>query len=445
MKFNSTIITTLPALKDHRNLRFFALGLLYVAQGLPIGLFQVAIPAWMASQGLSAAQVGTFIAIAFLPWSFKLLAGPVMDRFSFPPMGRRRPWVLGAQAGIVLALLLIVVVDPDLESGFMLLAGLGFCANSFGAIQDVAVDGMAIDILEEDERARANAFMFGGQTIGVSGASVLGSIALAQYGLGAAALILSAVVALIMLVPLLLRERKGERLLPWSKGVASVEALESVVDNWRSIFSTLIKALLLPMSLLLILLEGLSRMSGGILAAVSPVLVVQDLGWLQTEYSQWIAITGIAAAVFGVLMGPVIDMIGAKIALSVAIAIRASMFAGVAMLQSWWQDPMFFKVAILLNGLTGQIVTIAIIALFMQLTFQKVAATQFAVYMALANLTLAMGSALVAPMDGVLDYSQMFFVAAGLNVLFLILWPLVDLDRHSADMQALKMKLQGIK
>lgn len=445
MKFNSTIITTLPALKDHRNLRFFALGLLYVAQGLPIGLFQVAIPAWMASQGLSAAQVGTFIAIAFLPWSFKLLAGPVMDRFSFPPMGRRRPWVLGAQAGIVLALLLIVVVDPDLESGFMLLAGLGFCANSFGAIQDVAVDGMAIDILEEDERARANAFMFGGQTIGVSGASVLGSIALAQYGLGAAALILSAVVALIMLVPLLLREREGERLLPWSKGKASIEALESVMHSWTAIFSTLIRALILPMSLLLILLEALNRMAGGILVAVAPVLTVQELGWLQTDYSQWIAISGVAAAIFGVLMGPLVDSVGAKIALSVAIAVRAMMFVGVALLQSWWQDPFFFKAVLLLSNLSSQIVTIAIIALFMQLSFQKVAATQFAVYMALANLTFAMGSALVAPMDDLLDYSQMFFVAAGLNVLFLILWPLVDLDRHSADMQALKMKLQGIK
>ena len=445
MKFNSTIITTLPALKDHPNLRFFALGLLYVAQGLPIGLFQVAIPAWMASQGLSAAQVGTFIAIVFLPWSFKLLAGPVMDRFSFPPMGRRRPWVLGAQAGIVLALLLIAVVDPDPESGFMLLAGLGFCANSFGAIQDVAVDGMAIDILEEDERARANAFMFGGQTIGVSGASVLGSIALAQYGLGAAALILSVVVALIMLVPLLLREREGERLLPWSKGKASIEALESVMHSWTAIFSTLIRALILPMSLLLILLEALNRMAGGILVAVAPVLTVQELGWLQTDYSQWIAISGVAAAIFGVLMGPVVDSVGAKIALFVAIAVRAMMFVGVALLQSWWQDPFFFKAVLLLSNLSSQIVTIAIIALFMQLSFQKVAATQFAVYMALANLTFAMGSALVAPMDGVLDYSQMFFVAAALNVLFLILWPFVDLDRHGADMQALKMKLKDKK
>lgn len=140
-----------------------------------------------------------------------------------------------------------------------------------------------------------------------------------------------------------------------------------------------------------------------------------------------------------------IDRVGAKIALSIAIAIRASMFIGVALLESWWHDPMFFKVSIMLNGLTGQIVTIAIIALFMQLTFQKVAATQFAVYMALANLTLAMGSALVAPMDGILDYSQMFFVAAGLNVMFLVLWPLVDLDRHKMHMQALEIKLRGKK
>ncbi len=132
-------------------------------------------------------------------------------------MGRRRPWVLGAQIGIVLALLLIAVVAPDPESSYMLLAGLGFCANAFGAIQDVAVDGMAIDILEEDERARANAFMFGGQVIGISGSSALGSVALEQFGLGTAALILAVFVALIMLVPLTLREREGERLVPWSK------------------------------------------------------------------------------------------------------------------------------------------------------------------------------------------------------------------------------------
>jgi PAT family beta-lactamase induction signal transducer AmpG len=438
---STIIITALPALKDHQYLRFASLGLLYVAQGLPIGLFQVAIPAWLASQGLSAAQVGSFIAIVFLPWSFKLLAGPVMDRFSFPPMGRRRPWVIGAQAGIVLALLLIAIVAPDPNASLMLLAGLGFCANSFGAIQDVAVDGMAIDILEEDERARANAFMFGGQVIGVSGSAALGSYALVNFGLGAAALNLAVVVALIMLVPLFIKERQGERLLPWTKGSASKEALASVSKNWSEIFSTLIRALFLPMSLLLILLEGLSRVAGGMLGAIGPVLTVQDLGWLQTEYSQWVAIAGIAAAIFGVLLGPVVDRFGAKLALMLAILVRTVMFGLVGFMQFLWQDPLFFKVAILISALSGQIVTIAIISLFMQISFQRVAATQFAVYMALANLTSSMGAALIAPMDGVLSYSQMFYVMAVLNVLFLLLWPLFNLVRHRRDVQVLESKL----
>ncbi len=437
----STIITALPALKDHRYLRFCTLGLLYVAQGLPIGLFQVAIPAWLASIGLSAAEVGGFIAVVFLPWSFKLLAGPVMDRFSFPPMGRRRPWVIAAQAGIVFALLLIAFIAPDPNTNLMLLAGLGFCANTFGAVQDVAVDGMAIDILEEDERARANAFMFGGQVIGVSGSAALGSFALVNFGLGAAGLILALVVALIMLVPLFLKERQGERIMPWTPGTASKEALESVSKSWREIFSTLIRALILPMSLLLILLEALSRVSAGMLTAVAPVLTVQDLGWSQEDYSQMVAMAGVAAAIFGVLLGPVVDRFGAKITLTIAVLIRVLLFFAVGILQARWQDPLFFKAVILLNYLSVQIVTIAVISMFMQISFQRVAATQFAVYMALANLTFALGSALVAPMDAVFSYSQMFFVMAALNGLFLLLLPLLNLERHRQEMQLLQSKL----
>lgn len=436
----STIITALPALKDHRILRLITLALLYVAQGLPIGLFQVAIPAWLAAEGLSAAEVGGFIAIAFLPWSFKLLAGPIMDRFSFPPMGRRRPWVIAAQACIVLSLVLIAIVAPDPLSQLGLLAGLGFVANAFGAIQDVAVDGMAIDILEENERAQANAFMFGGQVTGMSGSAALGSYALTNFGLGPAALILAMIVALIMLVPLLMRERPGERLLPWTNGAPSEEALASVSEKWSEIFSPLIRALILPMSVLLVLLEALNRMSAGILQAIGPVITVQELGWSQADFAGWIAVTGIAAAVFGVILGPIVDRYGAKITLTIMVGIRMLLFLATGFFESYWQDAFLVKGVILIMALTGQIVTIAIISMFMRISFKRVAATQFAVYMALANLGLSMGAALVAPMDGLLDYSQMFYVTAALNALFLVLWPLVDMDRHSSDMAALENK-----
>lgn len=79
------------ALADSRKLRFGALAGLYFAQGVPWGIFMVALPTWLAAQGLSSAQVGTFLAAVSLPWTLKLLAGPVMDRFAYLPMGRRRP------------------------------------------------------------------------------------------------------------------------------------------------------------------------------------------------------------------------------------------------------------------------------------------------------------------------------------------------------------------
>src|SRR5688500_7030383 len=90
-----------PALSEDRYLRFSVIFLLYVAQGLPIGLFQFAIPAWMAARGSSAADVGYVLSAGLLPWSLKLINGFVMDRFAFLAMGRRRAWLIGAQCLIV--------------------------------------------------------------------------------------------------------------------------------------------------------------------------------------------------------------------------------------------------------------------------------------------------------------------------------------------------------
>ena len=55
---------------------------------------------------------------------------------------------------------------PDGLSHFALLTAVVFTINLFAAVQDVAVDGMAIDVLPESERARANALMAFGQVAG---------------------------------------------------------------------------------------------------------------------------------------------------------------------------------------------------------------------------------------------------------------------------------------
>ena len=59
--------SVLPALAASRTVRFSAFTLLYVAQGIPLGLLDVALPAWLAEQGYSATQVGSYVAFVGLP------------------------------------------------------------------------------------------------------------------------------------------------------------------------------------------------------------------------------------------------------------------------------------------------------------------------------------------------------------------------------------------
>lgn len=428
-------LANLPALKDSKWLRLFSLALLYAGQGLPIGIYQVALPAYMASLDMSAAEIGGFIAFVFMPWSFKLIAGPLMDKFAFLPMGRRRPWVLGAQFGLLLSFLLLLILGPNPVSDYWQLAMLGFVSNVFGALQDVAVDGMAIDLLENEERAQGNAFMYGGQMTGISLAGSLSSWAMMSSGLTLAAGLMAVCVALILLVPLLLRERSGERLLPWSQGQASIGHRGETAQSWLSLLARVLRVLLLPMSLLLILIEGLSRVTSGLLVAVSPILTVQELGWPQLDYANWVAVTGVLAAIAGVVFGPMIDRIGALTVLKWVVLFRVLVFVAMAFTVEFWPSGYVFHCFMLVNAVATQWVTVAIIALFMRLCASSVAASQFAVYMALANVTYSMGSGLLALISDVIDYSGMMWLSGIMIGSMWVLLRFVDFDQHGRDLE----------
>lgn len=173
------------ALTENRNLRFFVVFILYVAQGLPLGLFYFALPGWQAQNGASAAAVGAVLAMTALPWSLKLVNGVIMDRWAFLAMGRRRPWLIVGQLGIIIGLLVMAWASPDATDA-ALLGAFAFGINVATTIQDVAIDGMAVDVLSEKEFARASGFMFGGQAIGISAGSAAAGHLLAYYGFAAA-------------------------------------------------------------------------------------------------------------------------------------------------------------------------------------------------------------------------------------------------------------------
>ena len=107
---------------------------------------------------VSPLVIGSYLAMVGLPWSFKLILAPVMDRFTIKSMGRKRPWVIFGQIGLVCSFMsLSLLPDPLSQTG--LLMAMGFTISFFGCFQDVATDGMAVDIIPLDEQARANGLM----------------------------------------------------------------------------------------------------------------------------------------------------------------------------------------------------------------------------------------------------------------------------------------------
>ncbi len=425
---------TFAYLTQTRWLRLASFTAFYFAQGVPIGLLSIAIPAWLAAHGSTLAEVASYTGIVTLPWGFKLIAGPFMDRFAFPAMGRRRPWVIGAQLGLTLAMATLMFV-PD-GTHLVLLTVVAFIVNLFAAVQDVAVDGMAIDVLPETERGRANAFMAFGQVAGFSSFAALSGVLLNSFGLPAAALAGTVGIGVVLLLATVVRERVGERILPWTQGAAAVRE-HAPESTFKGIFAGLFRVLFLPMSLVLFVCELLMRMRDGIAMSVVPVFAVQELGFSSADYSTFQGYTGVPIALAGVLLGPLMDRYGVKRLYLIAVGISAGTTLLFAASSLWWPNVSYVIATSIVIGLCGQLFFIGYIALAMNLCSPRVAASQFAIYMSLANLSRSIGAVGFSYIAPHVDYTVAFLMMAGLTVGAGVALSFFDLDSNRRRLNAL--------
>ena len=387
------------ALTEHRILRFVVVFMLYVAQGLPLGLFYYALPAWQAQNGASAAAVGGVLAMTSLPWSLKLINGVVMDRFAFLAMGRRRPWVIVGQMAIVGGLLGLAWANPGARDA-ALLGAFAFGINVATTIQDVAIDGMAVDIIPADEFGRANGFMFGGQAVGISIGAGLSGYLIAHHGLATAVIALAALVGSILLVIMFVRERPGERLLPWSKGAVSPTNLEKHVGAFRPIFRHLLTAMFKRPTLIFLPALLLSGAAYGLFVGMAPLFGVKLLGWGENTYAGWSGQANLVAGIIGALLfGFMAERWGARRMLIVAHLLTAAAAAGLLLLAPGWSVPAVLILAIFVFTTLQVFQTVTLSAVAMRCCAPAVAATQFSLFMAVSNVGISLASASLGTLD----------------------------------------------
>ena len=461
-----------PALSQNKALRMLTLCGLYVAQGVPWGFVTITFAAWLAedSQGLTTAEIGPIMAVASLPWSFKFLWGPIMDRLTLKRFGKRRPWIIFAQTMAILVLGSMAFFDdlPGMvwtdaqQTSFWKpiywlvpgpLAGLILLANMFVSIQDVAVDALAVDLLEEKERGIANGLMYGSSYFGTAlGGAGLGYV-VSQFGIQAGILGQAVILAFIMVLPILFRERpldgttaaiptkhsrteaaSGRDDSPYrapsnvDRSTAAIAAVEETVTaDSGSLVRDLLRAFSLRATILGVFVALGVKIGIGVLTTVFVDYLMKDGGWTQEQYSTvtggYAVLLGLAGSAIGGLLA---DRLGAKPVIATTSIIVGLMWILFGLMPNSLGNKSLVTALLISQEFTFAVLSVGLFSLFMAVSWPRVAATQFTTYMALMNGSTAIGSYLAGVIGESTSIYQVLIIAGVLQIVMIL--PVLFID-----------------
>lgn len=124
------------------------------SSGLPLFILYNLLSAWLKSEGVDLKAIGLF-ALVGIPYTWKFLWSPAMDRFQLPFLGRRRGWMIVTQIAVMVAVVLMGQFNPknDIWIVVMLAAVIAF----FSASQDIVVDAHRREWLSEEQMGSGTA------------------------------------------------------------------------------------------------------------------------------------------------------------------------------------------------------------------------------------------------------------------------------------------------
>jgi len=274
------------------------------ASGLPFLLVAGTLAYWLKDHGVDLKEI-TIIASAGLAYALKFLWAPLLDRTRIPfiaGMGRRRSWLLLAQAGVVAGLLTMALVTPAQLPLFIAATLLVAIA---GATQDIAVDAYRIEIAPVSDQGALTAVYSLGYRIALIVTGMVALILADHMAWSRIYQLLAALMLVPVIVNLRAREPEYTRRAPatWRETMK-----ESVIEPFADFFRRYgWRTAWLFLLFILVFKIPEQALVGGIM---SPFYI--DMGFTKTQigaitkfYGVWIGIVGafgggIAVARWGV-------------------------------------------------------------------------------------------------------------------------------------------------
>lgn len=405
----------------HVVVRVLFLGALYLVQGLPFGFQANALSALLRAEGVSMTHITLTTALA-LPWSIKALWAPLVDRHHVPALGRRRSWILPMQLGLAAAMVFAAFapVRPDPWP----LLSLVLVMNFLAATMDIAVDGLAVDLLAEGELGAGNAAQVVGFKVGMlaGGGLLVWLSERAGLGLQGLFLAMAALVFVVFLATLALDERALVQ-PPIDAQGGQGEAHVSV----RAILTTLRASMARPSSRWLVLLLATYKLGESLVDPVFQPLLV-DRGVPRATLGLWIGTYGMFASIAGSLWG---GLLAARSIERAFLGVGTLRVVGLAL--PWaivtfaWLPPSVIVVSTCAEHLVSGALTTLMFAFMMRHTDRRIGATHYtllATLEVLGKAPLAMGSGWITQTLGApVSFAIAVLLAAGWVLLFALVHP----------------------
>jgi PAT family beta-lactamase induction signal transducer AmpG len=369
-----------------RDRRLAVILLLGFSSGLPLALTGGTLQAWMTVEGVDLSTIGIFTLVG-LPYTWKFLWAPLMDRYVPPFLGRRRGWLLVTQLSLAALIAAMAFASPRGDLAW--LAFLAVAVAFASASQDIVFDAYRTDVARPEQRGLAAAFTVVGYRVAMltSGAAALvlvaGSGFIPALGWRDTYLVMAGLMGLGALATLWGPEPEVAAPPPRTLD-------EAVWAPLREFFSR-------NGAWVLLALIVLYKLGDAFAGSLTTAFLLRGAGFALDDVGYVNKGMGLAATIFGALFGGALmvrlGLYRALMAFGILQAVSNLAFMALASAGKSWPLMVF---AVGFENLAGGMGTAAFVALLMALCDHRFTATQYALLSALASF----GRVYVGPAAG---------------------------------------------
>lgn len=393
----------------------FVVFLMGISSGLPYLLIGSTLRLWFTNVGIDIKTIGAST-LVMLPYTWKFIWAPILDRYSLPFLGRRRGWILLSQALLAIGFFLMGQVSPDTQTVLML--RLATMCAFFSASQDIIIDAYRREILPEEELGLGSSLAVTGYRIGMLFATSLAPILSAHIAWGQVYTVMAIIMAVCMLATIFANEPVVESYRPKSLYASVQEPLNDFFfkPNFVLVFIFLLALMTLkpmlfpdaqiflfddiiamsthPIAYLMYAIGAFFITKGNIRGVLLFILLYKlgdsmasglfktfysQIGYSNEDIGKIAGPIGIWAAIVGGIVGGSLQMkIGLKKCLWYFGILQAASTATFALLGYFAPSLLALSMVIFFETFTSGLGTAAYVSFMASLTNKKFTATQYA-------------------------------------------------------------------